>query len=265
MSVNEENDSVVSEEAGASSVESSREEIATIPDSSELWYVEEVGAKCTMTDSPTPTVSAIRMTSDYTALHIPHKSYTVYFKLKVLDWYYANGENKKQTADHFGIDRKRVRDWLKLEQQLRAAPEFAMQRIRSTPGCPPMYEELDKTVLEWYKSQAEQGVRISDRVLRTKALELAPELGLKDVFKGSPNWAASWRRRNRPTIMQYLSPEERAKQTTAKFEQDLQRYGLNSESDFATVAEAISGVRLLISLEMREYFNLVTHSYTVDD
>ena len=263
MSENEsgDNESVECLEEGASPAEPSHDEvttITTIPVPGDIGYElggeVRVGEKNINTiDSPTPTASATatgrKAPISYAALHIKHRAYTVQFKLKVLDWYYANGQNKRQAADHFGLDRKRVRDWLKIEPQLRAAPECYMHRIRSKPGCPPQYEELDKTVLEWYKEQAEQGVKISDRVLRTKALELAPQLGLQDTFKGSPNWAASWRRRNRHALVQYLAPEDRPREATSNnLEEDFQQqYGLNSESDFATVAEAITGVSLPVN------------------
>ena len=47
-----------------------------------------------------------------------HRSYTVKFKLDVLSWYRQNGNNKKRTADHYKIDRKRIREWLEQEEEL---------------------------------------------------------------------------------------------------------------------------------------------------
>ena len=47
-----------------------------------------------------------------------HKSYSVKYKLDVIDWYRKNGESIRKTAGEYGVDRKRVREWLKQEQEL---------------------------------------------------------------------------------------------------------------------------------------------------
>ena len=40
------------------------------------------------------------------------KSYTVAFKIEVVEWYRGEGmQNVTQTAQTFGLDRKRVREW----------------------------------------------------------------------------------------------------------------------------------------------------------
>ena len=40
------------------------------------------------------------------------KSYTVAFKIEVVEWYRSEGmQNVTQTAKKFGVDRKRVREW----------------------------------------------------------------------------------------------------------------------------------------------------------
>ena len=131
------------------------------------------------------------------SVRISHRSYTVEYKLNVLDWYHAHGENKKQTAKHFGVDRKRIRDWLKLEQQFRMEPQSNMQRKKKNTGCAAHYRALDQAVLEWCKEQRIQGQKVTNQALRTKALELAPQLGYQDTFKASANWAIAWRRRNK--------------------------------------------------------------------
>ena len=146
-------------------------------------------------------------------------------------------KTKKQTAKHFGIDRKR---WLRLEQQFRLEPKSNMQRKRNNSGCPPQYQELDKTVLEWYKEQKVQGLKVTDRALRTKALELAPQLGCQDTFKASPNWAVAWRRRNRGVIM-----ETRMNHNTAELATELgEEFQQDSVNSKVNVAEPITGVRV---------------------
>ena len=131
----------------------------------------------------TPNCSEVRM------------SYTIEYKINVLDWYHAHGENKRQTAQHFGVDRKRIRDWLKAEQQLRAEPPSNMQRRKKNTGGA-HYKPLDQAMLMWCKKQRMEGKAITNHALRAKALELAPQLGYQDTFKASLNWAVAWRRRN---------------------------------------------------------------------
>ncbi len=47
-----------------------------------------------------------------------NRSYSVRYKLNVIQWHTDNGRNVSQTAREFGIDRKRVRDWVAKEGEL---------------------------------------------------------------------------------------------------------------------------------------------------
>ena len=47
------------------------------------------------------------------------RSYTVKFKLSAIEWHNAKGTNVTKTAQEFGVDRKRIRDWLSSEDTLR--------------------------------------------------------------------------------------------------------------------------------------------------
>ena len=46
------------------------------------------------------------------------RSFTREFKLNVVGHYYHHGKNTQNTAQHFNVDRKQVREWLKNEQKL---------------------------------------------------------------------------------------------------------------------------------------------------
>ena len=48
-----------------------------------------------------------------------HRSYTVKYKLEVIDWYIENGKSLRKTEKQFKIDRKRIREWLGMEDRLR--------------------------------------------------------------------------------------------------------------------------------------------------
>ena len=49
----------------------------------------------------------------WAAMSLHRKSYTIQHKLQVLKWHHTNGGNGHATANHFGLDRKVVRSWLK--------------------------------------------------------------------------------------------------------------------------------------------------------
>ena len=47
------------------------------------------------------------------------KSYAREFKLTVVTWFHENGKNVHQTSQHFNLDRKQVRNWVKAEEKIR--------------------------------------------------------------------------------------------------------------------------------------------------
>ena len=81
-------------------------------------------------------------------------SYTVEFKLGLLRWYQDNGENRHPTARNFGIDRKRLREWLEKEDRLRDNRVGAAKKKRKlNPGKEPLSLELDKAVLRFLEEE----------------------------------------------------------------------------------------------------------------
>ena len=47
------------------------------------------------------------------------KSYAREFKLTVVTWVHENAKNLHQTSQHFNLDRKQVRNWVKAEEKIR--------------------------------------------------------------------------------------------------------------------------------------------------
>ena len=41
------------------------------------------------------------------------------FKLTVVTWFHENGKNVHQMSQHFNLDKKQVRNWLKAEEKIR--------------------------------------------------------------------------------------------------------------------------------------------------
>ena len=50
---------------------------------------------------------------------LKRKSYAREFKLTVVMWFHENGKNVHQTSQHFNLDRKQVRNWVKTEEKIR--------------------------------------------------------------------------------------------------------------------------------------------------
>ena len=50
-----------------------------------------------------------------------HRSFTVEFKLSVVDWVEERSSSVRAAATHFGLDRKVLRSWLRQKTQLRLA------------------------------------------------------------------------------------------------------------------------------------------------
>ena len=130
-------------------------------------------------------------------------SYTVEFKIYVLKWYHENGENKSRTSKQFGVDRKRVREWLRAEDILHAMPlANRMRKKKLQEGkpygrrFPPGYEQLDQAVLNWYKEQRAIGKAVYSVHLRAKALEVGPQCGLPETFRASAMWLERWKKRH---------------------------------------------------------------------
>ena len=72
----------------------------------------------------------------------------------MLRWYQDNGENKHATARNFGIDRKRLREWLEKEDRLRDNRVGAAKKKRKlNAGKEPLSLELDKAVLRFLEEE----------------------------------------------------------------------------------------------------------------
>ena len=157
---------------------------------------------------PSPTTGAGTPSSSSSSLHphqgvglvggtpAPYRSYTIQFKLNALDWYYKNGENKNLTAKMFQVDRKRIRDWLLDEPNLRSDPTPERTK-RKRNNCLPQYKEIETALYRYYLEQRERGLKPKNAELRSKSLEFASEYGYGDAFKASVHWLCNWKRRNR--------------------------------------------------------------------
>ena len=128
-------------------------------------------------------------------------SYTVEYKLKVVAWYKANGENKHATAIQFGLDRKRLREWLEKKDRLREkGVGVGKKRRKLHEGGKTLSAELDKAVIDFMLEERTMGRPVTNKDLRRKALECATEVTLLDSFKASPMCLKCWKQRNRVSL-----------------------------------------------------------------
>ena len=123
-------------------------------------------------------------------------SYTVDFKLSVVEWVKNGGKSLREASKQFGVDRKCIRQWVKERAVLGSA------RLRQGPqkrklhgGRCPRSQELDGLVLGYMLEQRRLGLQVGDHDLKQKAVHISQLLRLED-FKASPSWLKGWKYRN---------------------------------------------------------------------
>ena len=127
------------------------------------------------------------------------RSYTIEYKLKIIKWYHENGENKHATARYFQVDRKRVREWLQKEDELNALRGDGKKK-RHLGSRKPMSHELDEAVLEFLMEECAAGRPVSNKDLRSKALDLSRGFAVPSTFKASPMWLKRWKKRSKISL-----------------------------------------------------------------
>lgn len=135
-------------------------------------------------------------------------SYTVDFKLSVVDWVQNNEKSIRAASRQFGVDRKCVRKWLREKDVLGCARVMHGPRKRKLhAGRCPLSQELDELVLGSIQQQQERGEALTNQDLKSAALHASQLLGLRD-FKASPSWLRAWKQRNGFSCGERLSQED---------------------------------------------------------
>ena len=128
------------------------------------------------------------------------RTYTLEFKLGVLEWMKSHGSSVRGTARRFGIHRRMVQRWMEKESELNLAfviDGAQRKKIHHQSGSKqPLFQELEGKLLSWLVSQRESGTMISDNKIKTQALIIAMNMGL-DSFKASSGWMSSFKKRNK--------------------------------------------------------------------
>ncbi|XP_066258787.1 tigger transposable element-derived protein 4-like [Euwallacea similis] len=104
-----------------------------------------------------------------------------------------SGSRKKDVAAKYEVPASTVSTILKNKQAIITAFESGVsgssKRLKK-----PTYEDVDKAVLEWFKSARMQNLPISGGLIKEKALEFSRKLGQPN-FKTSTGWLENWKRR----------------------------------------------------------------------
>ena len=110
------------------------------------------------------------------------------FKTHVVEWLRKNDSSISKAAEHFAINRKSVREWIKRYDTLKLHDTGSEARKRKIGGGPPpMSTELDQRLFEFLEEERSEGRAVSNQRLRLQALQLA--LGLElEGFKASNGW-----------------------------------------------------------------------------
>ena len=131
----------------------------------------------------------------------PHKhrhinSYTVEFKILVVDWLRKNDKNVSKTAREFDIDRKRVREWdQNYDKLLENKVGRSAKKCKIGCGRKPLSSDLDMKLFEFLEEERLEGRPVSNDLLRVRALQIAGGLRIDGTFTASSGWIARWKRR----------------------------------------------------------------------
>ena len=136
------------------------------------------------------------------------RSFSVKYKLGVVEWHKKNGESIRKTAGEYGVDRKRVREWINQEEELsQNSKGSSAKKLRVSYGGELISQEIEFGVLDYLLSERERGVPVSNLDLKEKALEIAKQLQDEqpnpriEAFKASDGWLRLWKRRNRIALL----------------------------------------------------------------
>ena len=124
-----------------------------------------------------------------------YHSYTVQFKVSVVDWHNANGANLSKTSREFEIDRKRIREWIANYDTLRLNCHGRGKRKRCLhDGAAVFSEELDRALYTYLEETVSDGLSLSNKELQKRAKEIAGGMDIGE-FKASHMWLARWKKR----------------------------------------------------------------------
>ena len=118
------------------------------------------------------------------------------FKLSVVQWFHSNNTNILQTSNHFTIDRKQVRTWIKAEEKMRKQKSKSMNERGRRAYFPRMESKLVQQF-----NRRKQGKIVKEWWFLSKARKImSEEYPSNIIFKYSNRWFNGFCRRNRISL-----------------------------------------------------------------
>ena len=116
---------------------------------------------------------------------IKRSSYTVSFKLKVIDS--AEKSSNRRASREYGVNEKLVRDWRKKKNELLKMPKTAKS---ARPGMKPHWPELEEKLHQWVLDKRMNGIGVSGTMIRLMAKKMANDMPPEETqgFTGSTSW-----------------------------------------------------------------------------
>ena len=120
------------------------------------------------------------------------KSYDIGFKLKVVTAV-KEGMSKVKAAKTYGINRRRVQEWVQQEEQLK---KMARSRRRLPgAGCKIRYQDIEEKLIAYFEERRNKGVRVTGKAFKSEALRLHKAYG-NQSFKASSSWYRRFKKRH---------------------------------------------------------------------
>ena len=125
------------------------------------------------------------------------RSYRGEFKLAVVRWHHENGKNILQTAVHFKVDRKQVRNWIKHEATIRKQKS----KNKNVRGKKARYPLVEQRLLSEFRERRKQGKIVKKWWFLSRSRTLMAELYPNATdFKFCDRWFGGFCRRNKLTL-----------------------------------------------------------------
>jgi transposase-like protein len=121
------------------------------------------------------------------------RSYSREKKLEVISWYKNNGKNKYQTCKKFGIPRKCMATWLKMENEILKMTEGQLARRGGKVNWPDMEQELYQRFIKVQKNEVE----VKKKWFEKEAFDIMTQLYPDVNFKFSAGWFRRFKMRNK--------------------------------------------------------------------
>ena len=119
-------------------------------------------------------------------------SYTLEFKLNAIGEV-KKGKSKEATAIKFGVAPKRIWDWCKQEEKLKAMASHSSQsqcKRLDGGGCRPLLDTLEERVYEWIESMRSRRLRVTRKMVKREALKIFSNESGQD-YNSNPEFVAS--------------------------------------------------------------------------